>query len=419
MESVKTQKGFVRQDLTGRCLGPTSCEEEAELQAQECEFFLPGTMQRWEVNTCAGPSGETPVSWVQRSMILMYENTEQRFVFHEQGQIQSQWSSMCLEPRLQCRKPMDTDGDLGYGDGTVVWKACEMQMVSPALHPCLEQASCWKRNYKWEPLSMPGTGQESEPTAADCQQRRSVFRSVFLTFSSKALQVRSRMHPLLVVDQRSLLPSGSAVLTYETWVLFRMISDQLWKFVEADVAKVTLNDCRTQDPSTDQYFELTASGLLKNWPNASNHDPGLYETGEPAAGGRCLMVIEPEDTEVRLAECDETNVLQTFEWLDGSRVCAGQKVVVLVPGPGLVLVLVLVLMYQCGKTVKDLQRKYSDPTDRSFCCEEGACVISAVVEGKWRRVLAENIHDGWDRDSRVQDKSEVSHAQGVTLTYRL
>ncbi|CAE7321137.1 unnamed protein product [Symbiodinium microadriaticum] len=204
---------------------------------------------------------------------------------------------MCLEPRLQCRKPMDTDGDLGYGDGTVVWKACEMQMVSPALHPCLEQASCWKRNYKWEPLSMPGTGQESEPTAADCQQRRSVFRSVFLTFSSKALQVRSRMHPLLVVDQRSLLPSGSAVLTYETWVLFRMISDQLWKFVEADVAKVTLNDCRTQDPSTDQYFELTASGLLKNWPNASNHDPGLYETGEPAAGGRCLMVIEPEDTE--------------------------------------------------------------------------------------------------------------------------
>ena len=29
--------------------------------------------------------------------------------------------------------------------------------------------------------------------------------------------------------------------------------------------------------------------------------------------------------QVRLAECDETNVLQTFEWLDGSRVCAGQK----------------------------------------------------------------------------------------------
>eukprot|EP00439_Symbiodinium_sp_Y106_P067596 s2691_g11.t1 len=69
---------------------------------------------------------------------------------------------------------------------------------------------------------------------------------------------------------------------------------------------VTLNDCRTQDPSTDQYFELTATGLLKNLPS-----------------GRCLTVIAPEDTEelsmplaeapVSLAECDETNVLQTFE----------------------------------------------------------------------------------------------------------
>eukprot|EP00439_Symbiodinium_sp_Y106_P056828 s2691_g8.t1 len=228
LQTVTARKGFVRQDLTGRCLGPTSCEEEAELQAQECEFFLPGTMQRWEVNTlgmmqsiacpgmCAGPSGETPVSWVKRSMILVscnhteftYENTEQRFVFHEQGQIQSQWSSMCL----------DTEGDLGYGDGTIVWKACEMQ------------ASCWKRNYKWTPDSMPGTGQESEPTAADCQQR--------------CKSVAGCTHFSWWTNGRCFLQDSSAVLTYDHWAYQgpaeceEMISDQLWKFVEADVAKV-------------------------------------------------------------------------------------------------------------------------------------------------------------------------------------
>eukprot|EP00439_Symbiodinium_sp_Y106_P067500 s130_g11.t1 len=69
-------------DLTGRCLGPASCEVNAEVQAQECELFLPTTLQRWDVNElgiihsegcpglCLTPSGNTPVSWSDRTLVM-------------------------------------------------------------------------------------------------------------------------------------------------------------------------------------------------------------------------------------------------------------------------------------------------------------------------------------------------------------
>ena len=42
---------------------------------------------------------------------------------------------------------------------------------------------------------------------------------------------------------------------------------------------------------------LKDASSLRPKPCALNYDPGLHETGVRAAGGRCLTVIAPEDTE--------------------------------------------------------------------------------------------------------------------------
>ncbi|CAK9023867.1 unnamed protein product [Durusdinium trenchii] len=74
LQTVMPRKGFIRQEITGRCLGAASCEEGALITSQDCLFFQPDSMQRWDVNElgmlqnmgcpgmCLSPIGETPVT---------------------------------------------------------------------------------------------------------------------------------------------------------------------------------------------------------------------------------------------------------------------------------------------------------------------------------------------------------------------
>ncbi|CAJ1358593.1 unnamed protein product [Effrenium voratum] len=313
LQTVTPRTGFIRQELTGRCIGAASCEEGAVLQAEECGFFDPATKQRWEVNElgmiqnlacpemCMSPSGATPVAWAEQDVILVPcnftdqpEQREQRYVFHSDGQIQNQWSSLCL----------DTEGNFGYNEPGIKWKTCEFD------------AFCWSTGYRYDPLNMPGHSNTVEESASKCQQRcASVSGCAHWSFYSNT---KCYLH-------NSQSPSGvrgSAEVVYDRWVQSgqptceESLSDQRWSFVEADASKgptkgllrhfqhllcmdpvglplpgapapteAKLATCLMHNPATDQVWELTAKGQLYN-----------------PASEKCLAVVVPTDWEQQLEQ---------------------------------------------------------------------------------------------------------------------
>ncbi|CAE7755872.1 unnamed protein product, partial [Symbiodinium sp. CCMP2456] len=108
------------------------------------------------VGWCLTPSGNTPVSWSDRALVMgtcadnitgsEAEAVEQRFYFHPKGFVQSQWSAKCL----------DTEGNNGYDDATAMWRKCETQ------------GNCYKFGVQYEP-DMDGQGRTVEANWYDCQ----------------------------------------------------------------------------------------------------------------------------------------------------------------------------------------------------------------------------------------------------------
>eukprot|EP00931_Biecheleriopsis_adriatica_P097950 TRINITY_DN7183_c0_g1_i1.p1 TRINITY_DN7183_c0_g1~~TRINITY_DN7183_c0_g1_i1.p1 ORF type:complete len:7010 (+),score=1122.12 TRINITY_DN7183_c0_g1_i1:2657-21031(+) len=121
---VEPRRGFIRNTVTGKCIGPQTGSAGEVMMLQECEFSFPGTAQRWDVNRlgmiksirydgmCLRPEGTTPVPLDERSVTLdgcVYangtdesarrQNNEQRFVISDLGFISSQWSGLCVTSR--------------------------------------------------------------------------------------------------------------------------------------------------------------------------------------------------------------------------------------------------------------------------------------------------------------------------------
>ncbi|CAJ1375279.1 unnamed protein product [Effrenium voratum] len=321
-QTVTPRSGFIRQSVTGRCLGAASCDENAVLETQDCELFLPGTMQRWSVNTlgmiqndacpgmCIAPEGATPVSWADRNMLLRscngtdedsIETTEKRFVFHDTGFIQSQWSAKCL----------DTDGSYGYDGADIKWKQCELQ------------GSCWRKGVQWDPLDMTGQSRSTEPSEEACQTR--------------CASVAGCAHFGWWTNGGCHLQNSSATWIYNNGAYSgppmcqEIITDQVWAFVEAsadqgpskgllrnaeykncldpqdlDASVVELQDCSLHHPTTDQFFELTSEGYLKN--SKSGLCATIYDVTTTSAADGTVGTVP-----VSMQTCGLPDVFQTFQ----------------------------------------------------------------------------------------------------------
>jgi len=308
---VTPRAGMLRQDLTGRCVGPASCEEDAALTAEDCKLYLPtaSNPQYWIVNTlgqmesagcpnmCISPSTDS-MSWDDRALVIKscvnttdssVELVQQRFFFHSSGSgglVQNQFSGKCI----------DVEGSNGRESAVIQWRECDHQA----------QQWCYKKAMKWEPLNMAGQGRTSVSRVEQCMSRCASVQGCahfsWWTNGGCHLQDSTAISEMdgnaysgppscaeAVSDQHFAFVELNMSAALTTGVLRNAESKLCFDPQGLDNTVLQVNDCQTQTPNGDQYFNLLSDGTLKN-----------------VLSGLCVNITEPMDgtnPSVFISEC--------------------------------------------------------------------------------------------------------------------
>ncbi|CAK9063776.1 unnamed protein product [Durusdinium trenchii] len=316
---VTPRSGFLRQDLTGRCLSPASCTEAAALTVQEGgrpwvgdpwvteeddvrnhgKRGLPGHVAglRKGVGVVATKVLRERPDLV--SGLRCEELRRVRWIWLRPEPVERQVLGPLVGTKL-FRVDMERHED-SNSDGVVGWTECELEV------------SCNKKGMKFDPLNMDGAGANAELRIEKTEQ-----------------------------------PKGSAIMLFDNnaWsgppTCAEAISMQKWSFVELDVTQAStkgllrnagtmkcmdptdldptileLQSCITQMPTTDQLFQLSG-GELRNLQN------GLCVNVTDAEEGSDLL---PDPT-LYMTTCDGVSTSNLFALDSQSRlVVAGDRCV--------------------------------------------------------------------------------------------